>query len=282
MQNTRAVCRVCACLFLVNLILFASKLYIGLASNSISIFSDSVNNLFDSLSVLLTFSVLTVMLKTADKKTVSMAENGEQLFSFLISVIIVLTGFYFAYSSLERFMYPTPVWYTSLYLWVLIISAFIKLIMFVFLRLAYKRLSSEVLKIISVDSLLDFFITFASVLTLLLSSAEHFSFDALFGLLISAAIIVPGIRLLLSSGASLINFVPTVKRESVNEIIDKNGLSERLFYIKYLRTGNKTEGYAFFSSLDFETEELAGSVYSKTGINLYCILKNNDTGEGYD
>lgn len=273
MQNTRAVCRVCACLFFANLILFGVKLYIGLASNSISIFSDAVNNLFDSLSVLLTFSVLAVMLKTADKNTVNMAENGERLFSFLISVIIVFTGLYFAYSSLERFMYPAPVWYTPLYLWVLIITALIKLLMFVFLRGAYKKLSSEVLKIISVDSLLDFFITSAAVLTLLLSGAEHFSFDALFGLIISIAIVVPAVKMLISSGRALINFVPTEKRESVNEIIDNNGLNENLVYIKYVRAANETEGYAFFSSLDFETDELIKSVYQKTGIHLYCILK---------
>jgi len=265
-------------LFFVNLILFGIKLYIGLSSNSISVFSDSVNNLFDSLSALLTFSVLGVMLRAADKNTASMAEKGEQLFSFLISIIIVFTGLYFAYSSLERFMYPTPVWYTSLYLWVLVFTAFIKLMMFIFLRRTAKGLSSGVLKTISLDSLLDFFITAATVLTLLLSGAEHFSFDALFGLIISIAIVVPAVKLLLSSGRSLINLVPLARREKVNCIIDETGLGDRLLYIKYLRSGDKTECCAFFTSLDFNVRELEEKVYNETNIILYAI-KTNEKGE---
>ncbi|MBQ7637495.1 MAG: cation diffusion facilitator family transporter [Clostridia bacterium] len=273
MRNTAAVCRICLLLFFLNLVMFGIKLYIGLASNSISIFSDSINNLFDSLSLLLTFAVLTVIMRTADKNTASMAEKGEQLFSFLFSVVIVFTGFYFAYSSLERFMYPTPVWYTYTYLTVIAATAAVKLLIFVFLKKTGKRLSSDVLGMVAFDSLLDFFITSATVLTLVLSGTVRFSFDALFGLLISIAIIVPAVKMMIDSGKSLINYVPAPLRYRVNRVIDERGIGDRLLYIKYLRAGNETEACAFFSSLDFNSEELCEKVYETTGIRLFAILQ---------
>ena len=54
MKKRNSLLVVCAIAFSVNLLLFFIKLYIGLRSNSISIYSDAVNNLFDSLSGLVT------------------------------------------------------------------------------------------------------------------------------------------------------------------------------------------------------------------------------------
>ncbi len=276
MQNTRAVCRVSLLILTVNFLLFGVKLYIGLAANSISIFSDAVNNLFDALSVGLTFAVLRLMLRAADKNTENMLQKSEQLFSFLISIIVTFTGLYFAYSAAERFMYPAPVWYTPLYLWALIATALVKLGLAALLRRLNRKLGSPVLKMIGFDSLLDFFITCFTVLTLLLSGAEHFSFDALFGLAISIAIIVPAVRMLRASGAALINYVPAETRQTVNAILDETGAAQNLLYVKYLRMGDETECCAFFSAPPAEPEPLCRRVRLETGITLYCIIKKEN------
>ena len=52
--KNKAVVRICLFAFFLNFILFAVKLYVGLSSNIISIYSDGINNLFDSLSVMVT------------------------------------------------------------------------------------------------------------------------------------------------------------------------------------------------------------------------------------
>ncbi len=279
MENTRPVTRVCAAVFAVNFLLFGVKLYIGLASNAISIFSDAINNLFDALSVLLTFAVLLILVRAADRNTANMLQKSEQLFSFLISIVIVFTGLYFAYSALERFMYPAPVWYTPLYLWALVGTALVKLGLFVLLRRKNRRLDSPVLKMIAFDSLLDFFITCFSVLTLLLSESEYFSFDALFGLVISIAITVPAVKMLISAGQSLINYVPAGKRAAVNEILEASPAAEKLCFVQYGRFGCETECYAFFTGIGFDTEPLAAEVKARTGIRLYCISKKENRYE---
>lgn len=276
MLNTRAVCRVLVSVLIVNFLLFGVKLYIGLASNSISIFSDAVNNLFDALSAALTFTVLLLMLRAADRNASGMLQKGEQLFSFLISIVVTLTGLYFAYSAAERFMYPAPVWYTRLYLWVLVGSALVKLGLAWFLRAKSRALASPVLKMICFDSVLDFFITCFTVLTLLLSGAEHFSFDALFGLVISIAIIVPAVKMLRSSGAALINFVPAAKREKLNLALEESGAAESLLYVKYLCSGDETECFAFFSAPPPGRQALAKRVLDETGINLYFYIKEGE------
>ena len=276
MDNTRSVIKICAFVCAVNVLLFGIKLYIGLASNAISIFSDAVNNLFDALSVLLTLSVLLVLLRAADRNTAHMLQKGEQLFSFLISIVIVFTGLYFAYSALERFMYPAPVWYTPLYLWTLVGTALTKLLLAVLLRRKNRSVASPVIKMIGFDSLLDFFITCFTVLTLLLSGAEHFSFDALFGLIISIAIIVPAVKMLLSSGQSLVNYVPAATRETVNAILAEPQAASKLRYLHYARYGAQTECYAFFTDLGFPADALSQRVFSETGIVLYCIIEREN------
>lgn len=203
-KNKTTLC-VCFVAFLVNAVLFFVKLYIGLRTNSISIYSDSLNNLFDSLSGLLTLvSLILIVRKAASSEEI--IKRSEQLFSFVMSVAVALAGFYFAYSSLERLMYPAPVWYTPLYLVMLAVTAAVKIFLFFFYRTFYKKTASPVIKVMSVDSILDFFITAVTVLTLYISGKGSFSFDAIFGILISVLIIVSAVKLIISNAKEIIGF----------------------------------------------------------------------------
>ena len=134
-QNTKITLSVCGFAFAANLVLFSVKLYVGLSSNSISIFSDAINNMFDSLSGLVTFICLMCVASSAKADADPVIRKAEQLFSFIISVITTLAGFYFLYNSLERFLYPAPVWYMTKYLVLICVTAVAKLIMFMFCRL---------------------------------------------------------------------------------------------------------------------------------------------------
>ena len=54
-KNDKITVITCAAAFVLNVALFSVKLYVGLCANSISIYSDAVNNMFDSLSGLAAF-----------------------------------------------------------------------------------------------------------------------------------------------------------------------------------------------------------------------------------
>ena len=212
------VCRVCLFAFFANFVLFGVKLYIGLSANSISIFSDAVNNLFDALGGLVSFAGLFVLTGEDGLGMAHTVRKAEQLFSFLISIVICLAGGYFAYSSLERLMYPSPVWFTPLGLCVLIATAAAKLGMFAFYRHMEKKEPSPVIRVMRMDCVLDFFITGVAVLTLVVSRFGRYSIDAIAGLVISVMIVVPAVKTLLQNGAALIDRVPAEKRATFREI----------------------------------------------------------------
>lgn len=138
-------------------------------------------------------------------------EDGEKivtrtqhLLSFIMSVAVAASGFYFAYNSLERFVYPTPVNYMAKYLWIIVGTTFVKLMMIFVFRFLSKKAESPVIKVMAVDGVLDFFVSGVTVLTLVLTKSGGYAYDALCGLVIGIIIMVGAIRLVVSSVKAII------------------------------------------------------------------------------
>ncbi len=275
MKSEKGILGVCTFAFGSNLILFFIKLYVGLCSNSISIYSDAVNNLFDSLSGLLTLVCLAAVMRSASSAK-STVKKTEQLLSFIMAVIVACAGFYFAYSSLERFIYPTPVWYAEKYLVMLILTAVAKLAMFVVYRLWGRKIHSPVLKVMSVDCVLDFFITSVTVLTLLLSKNESYAFDAVFGVVISTVIIVSAVKMIISEAGKLINFVPKDKRDEVQNALKQLGEGIGADSLMYISNGEQVDLYIKIEPTAFENRELLekvrNDIKNETDINATFLM----------
>jgi divalent metal cation (Fe/Co/Zn/Cd) transporter len=180
------------CIFAIisNLLLFFTKLYIGLGANSIAIYSDGINNFFDCLSAAVTIICLSFLWSNTDLSSRSYISKAEDFLTFIISAIIGFTGLYFAYSSIERLFYPTSVSYRTKYLYILIVTAFAKLIMCAVLKALNQKSKSDILKLMSLDCILDFFITSVTAMTLLISTYGNYAADALCGIIISIIITV--------------------------------------------------------------------------------------------
>ena len=260
---------ICTFAFVSNFILFLVKLFIGLASSSISIFSDAINNMFDSLSGLLTLICFAFIIRLADNSLEGTVRKSEQFFSFLMSLIVAITGFAFLYSSLERLMYPTPISYFQKYLVMLILTCVAKILMFLFYYFTAKKSSSPIVKVMAFDSILDFFVTLMTVFSLLLSKNGNYALDAVFGIVISAVIIVSAVKLIVSSAVVLLNYVNKSKREQVQEIFDS--FSASIQSIRYVSDGENVEA---FVKLDFDgdTNALINKCKEETGILLNIII----------
>lgn len=240
-RNDKITVITCAAAFALNVALFSVKLYVGLSANSISIYSDAVNNMFDSLSGLAAFICFAALLSSTSEAARAIIKKSEQFFSFVMSVIILLTGLYFAYNSLERLFYPTPISYLTHYLVLLMITVVVKLIMFFAYRGVYRVTSSPIIKVMAADSILDFFITLATVMSLTVSQYAEFAVDAVFGIVISIALIISALKLAKKSGAVMLDFVGSEKREETEEIFSSLGVEVE--YITYRRTGTETEAF---------------------------------------
>ena len=241
-KNDKITVITCAAAFALNVALFSVKLYVGLCANSISIYSDAVNNMFDSLSGLAAFICFAALLSSSSEGTRAIIKKAEQFFSFVMSVIILLTGLYFAYNSLERLFYPTPISYLTRYLVMLIVTVAVKFIMFFAYRGVYRITGSPIIKVMAADSILDCFITLATVMSLTVSQYVEFAVDAVFGLVISAVLVTSAVKLAKKSGAVMLDFVGSGKREEISEIFDSLGVA--VDYITYRRTGTDIEAFA--------------------------------------
>ena len=221
-KNDKITVITCAAAFALNVALFSVKLYVGLCANSISIYSDAVNNMFDSLSGLAAFICFAALLSSSSEGTRAIIKKAEQFFSFVMSVIILLTGLYFAYNSLERLFYPTPISYLTRYLVMLIVTVAVKFVMFFAYRGVYRITGSPIIKVVS--------------------QYVEFAVDAVFGLVISAVLITSAVKLAKKSGAVMLDFVGSGKREEISEIFDSLGVA--VDYITYRRTGTEIEAFA--------------------------------------
>ncbi len=270
--RNKAVIPACAVAFSANFILFLLKLYVGLASNSISIYSDGINNLFDSLSGLLSVACFYFALKHSRGFVKASFSKTEQLLSLVLSAFVGGAGFVFAYSSLERLMYPTPIWFQVKYLLILAGTALIKLLLFFYFRQQWKKTGSAVVKVLSFDSLLDMFVTSVTVLGFGISKYGTYAVDALCGIVISVLIIVSAVKMVLSVIRRLINYVDKDKKQAIEKLLQEYGVSDENSQIDfscedeikaYLKTDAVTENE--------KLEEIRSIINEKTGIQLYIV-----------
>lgn len=251
-----------------NLVLFFVKLYVSLSSNSISIWSDAVNNLSDFLSCLLSAVCMLLSVKLLEKRLDFVAGRLERLLSLLLSLVVTFVGLAFAYSSLERFMYPTPIWFAVKFAVLIAITAFAKLLLFFFFRSQYKKSGSPVIKVMSTDSLLDFFITLTSLLSFTLTRYTEFAVDAVFGLLISVIVTVNAAKLLYTSVCGTIGFVKESERKKLSLFFEENkiSVSNTVFFIE----GDESIS-AFVTAeppVQKDREALKKECFEKTGIKI--------------
>lgn len=190
--------------FVCNLMLFAVKLYVGLASGSISIYSDGINNFFDCLSGALAVGAFVALGRIRNEEGEKIVRRTQSLLSFVMSVIVAFSGFYFAYNSLERFVYPTPVNYLEKYLYLILGTTAAKLMMIFVFRYLGKKADSPVIKVMAVDGVLDFFVSGVTVLTLILTKSGGYAYDAVAGVVIGVIITVGAIKLVVSSVKQII------------------------------------------------------------------------------
>lgn len=272
MKNNKSVFRLCVFAFCANMLLFFVKLYIGLRTDSISIYSDAVNNLFDSLSGGITFVGMTLAVKKSGGVFDGTVRKTEQLFSFIISLTVTAAGFLFAYNSLERLMYPTPMWFSTLYAWIIGGTAAAKGLMFFIYRWFEKKTSSPIAAVMKTDCVLDMFITLITLVTLIVSKYETYAVDAVCGIVISVIIIISAVKLLLSSARALVNYVRPELKVQVGAILNEYSDRITVLEISYLTENNGIRAIALVAERNQTAEdEIFSRCLEKTGIGLYFV-----------
>lgn len=257
--------------FAVNFLLFIIKLYVGLSSNSISIYSDGVNNFFDSLTGILSFFMLTSLTKKSTPFISYRLKKTEQLLNFIVSVCVAFSAFYFAYNSLERLTYPTPVTFSMKYFYIILFTALVKLIMFFALKVCAEKSDSSLVSLISLDSLLDFFITAMTLLTLILSKEGKYTVDAYCGIIISITVLFTAVKSIISYVKLLTESAEKSQREALEEILEGYEVEK----INFDSSEEETVIYIHIAEEFKDTADvLREEIVNKTDIKPYFIICN--------
>ena len=203
-----------------NVLLFAIKLTVGLLFGSISVIADSLNNLSDSGSNVLTVVGYTISGKPADKDHPYGHARMEYLCSLFISVIITFLGFEMLTSSIEKMISGGDAQdYSTVAIIVMASTILVKIFVAILNFKLGKHIDSKTLKATAIDSVSDVVATSAVVVGMLLTPYTGPYTDAIIGIVIAAYIIIMGVKLVIESSNTLIGEAPD--KEFTYKIVEK-------------------------------------------------------------
>lgn len=203
-----------------NIILFAVKLTLGLIFGSISIIADSLNNLSDSGSNVLTVVGYTISGKPADKDHPYGHARMEYLSSLFISIIITFLGFEMLTTSIDKLTSsPQAQEYNTAAIIVMASTVIVKIIVAILNFKLGKHIDSKTLKATAIDSISDVIATAAVVAGMLLTPYTGPYTDGIIGIALAVYIMIMGVKLVIESSNTLIGEAPDA--EFTHNIVKK-------------------------------------------------------------
>ena len=203
-----------------NLLLFVAKLIIGLASGSVSITADAVNNLTDASGSVLTLLGFRLAEKPADEDHPYGHARIEYLTGLGVAALILVIGVELGKSSIEKIIHPKAVLFSIPLVAVLLLSIGVKLWMAAFYRTVGDRIESGALKAAASDSRNDVLSTAAVLAACVIGKFTGWHLDGPMGLAVALFIIWSGVGVaretispLLGEGAD-----PALVRAVVNDV----------------------------------------------------------------
>ena len=175
-----------------NILLSVIKAIAGVWSGSAALISDSVNNLTDSASSLVTIIGTRMASKKADEEHPFGHKRGEYLTSLVIGIIILATGLQSLFHALEKIYYGTRPEFTMATLGVILISILVKVFLSTYTINIGRKTSSGAL----IDARNDIYLSIGTLISALLYMMAHINVDAWMGVLISLFVVRVGVLIL--------------------------------------------------------------------------------------
>lgn len=178
--------------FIGNMVLFASKVLVGIWSGSIAVIADSINNILDSTSSVITIFGFRYAGKKGDPKHPHGHGRIEYIAAFVIAIIIVVTALLLGYASVQRIIQPTPVDASVVSIVIIALAIAGKGLLAAYYYFQNRRIQSEMLAASGRDSISDMLATSITLLTLIIAPLTNFPIDGVAGLVISLFIFFLG------------------------------------------------------------------------------------------
>jgi len=196
---------------IVNLLLFATKLVVGIILNSIAVTADAFNNLSDVASSVITILGFKLANKPPDKEHPFGHGRLEYISGLLVSFLVMLVGIEFIKTSFDRIINPSKVIFTLIPFILILVSIGFKVWISGFNKTIGKTIKSSALEASSFDALSDVISSSCVALSLLLSNWIDFPIDGYIGILVSFIIIYAGYTLIKDTLNPLLGEAPDVE-----------------------------------------------------------------------
>lgn len=172
-----------------NLILVTIKAIMGFLAGSVSIVTDAVNNLTDTLSAVVTLVGVKLAQKKPDRKHPHGHGRIEYIAATLVGLIILSMGIVAAFESVPKIIEPTIAKYSIWTIVVIFLTVVAKVIYGRYLQIVGKLTKSRSLEGSGVDALFDALLSFGTLIGAATSMLFGVSIDGWIGLAISVFIV---------------------------------------------------------------------------------------------
>lgn len=217
MRRDQVIVRTSIIGILANVLLAGFKAVVGLASGSIAIVLDAVNNLSDALSSVITIIGTKLANRRPDRQHPYGHGRIEYISAIVIAVIVLYAGATSLAESVKKIINPTLPEYTATGLVIIAVAVVVKLLLGRYVKGVGERVNSAALVDSGKDAMLDSVVSASTLVAAGIFLVFHVSLEAWLGAVIAVIIIRSGIGML---------------RESLSDILGRRADSELTRAIK--------------------------------------------------
>ena len=181
---------------LTNVFLAAFKAVIGIASHSIAVTLDAVNNLSDALSSIITIVGTKLAGRLPDKKHPLGYGRIEYLSAMIVSGIVLYAGITSAVESVKKIIHPEKPDYAIISLVIIAVAVATKIILGRFVKAQGEKVNSGSLVASGSDAMFDAILSASVLICAIIFMVTGISLEAWVGVVISAFIIKSGIEMM--------------------------------------------------------------------------------------
>lgn len=237
-----------------NIILFLSKIFLGIFTKSTAILNDAFNNLSDSVVSIMSLVGSSFSKKPADEEHPFGHGRVEYVMALLVSIVIVYVGINLFINSAKSFDDQNPNGLSLLSFIILFSGILIKVYIYYLNSRLYKELESDLNLGVMLDARNDIISTTAIILGVFMQRYVNFNLDAAMGVVVAFFVTKPGIDLFNETVGYLLG-------ERIDEEIEKK-ISEILL------SGSYIIGFHHLDIHQYGKGHIAGSCHVEVPGNL--------------
>jgi len=196
MSREKKIIRTSIIGIIANVFLAAFKAGVGLASNSIAIVMDALNNLTDAMSSLITIIGTRLASKKPDRKHPLGHGRIEYLSAMIIAGLVVYAGITALIESVKKIIDPQTPEYGTVGLIIIAVAVMVKILMGRYVKGVGEKVDSDALVASGKDALFDAVLSASTLAAAIVFITTGLSLEAWLGAVISIFIIKAGIDML--------------------------------------------------------------------------------------